>query len=535
MKKAIIRLLALTLAVLLCGCSGQDWQDYMSSLGGLTEVTAYADMTYTRPDMAKLEQSMRDACEIAKGQDVEKVLDAIYAFYDEYDWFYTAYALADIKYSTDLTDIYWEQEYNFCAGHAAEVDAALEKLYMALADSPCRPALEHEDYFGAGFFEYYEGEATWDETFLALTAQESQLQSRYYELSEAALAYEYGSDEYYVNCGDAMAELLVELIRLRQEIAAYWGYDSYDQVAYDFYYYRDYTSAQAEAYMADIRKELTPLYRSLSEGNRWDGLYDSCSEKDVLDFAGTVAKNMGGTVKDAFALLENGKLYDITYSENKYDASFETYLDSYYEPFIFMNPYGDSEDKLTFLHEFGHFCNDYACYGSYASVDVSETFSQGMEYLCLFYGEDTEKLTQLKMLDSLCIYVEQAAYASFEQRMYTLSGENLSVEGLYDLYDQVVREFGLDAFGYDKREFITITHYYTNPMYIISYVVSNDAAMQLYQLEKQESGAGLSLYRQILESEDSYFLAFLDWYELESPFAEGRVQTVRQTFEDALG
>ena len=102
-----------------------------------------------------------------------------------------------------------------------------------------------------------------------------------------------------------------------------------------------------------------------------------------------------------------------------------------------------------------------------------------MEYLSLCYGKNTEKITNLKMMDSLFLYVEQAAFASFEQRMYGLRDENLSVEGLYELYEEVVMEFGLDSFAYDDWEFVTISHLYTDPMYIISYVDSNDAALQL--------------------------------------------------------
>ena len=37
-----------------------------------------------------------------------------------------------------------------------------------------------------------------------------------------------------------------------------------------------------------------------------------------------------------------------------------------------------------------------------------------------------------------------------------------------------------------SRDFVVIGHFYTDPMYIISYVVSNDAAFQLYQMELEE-------------------------------------------------
>ena len=73
-----------------------------------------------------------------------------------------------------------------------------------------------------------------------------------------------------------------------------------------------------------------------------------------------------------------------------------------------------------------------------------------------------------------------------------------------------------------------MTHFYTNPMYIISYVVSNDAAMQLYQLELEEAGAGLTRYEENLDTWEMYFLAFLEEAGLQSPF--DRVAEVREFF-----
>lgn len=522
MKRAWLRLAALVLAaVLLCGCAAGN-------------AVPYRKMEYQRPDVAAVQQALDTACQAAAGQDTGEILEAVYSFYDAYDWFYTCYALAQIRYSGDLTDIYWEQEADYCGQSSALVDQALETLNDTLARSPCRQSLEAE-FFGEGFFDSYDGENLWDEEFSDMLTREAQLESRYYALSEQSLEYEYGSEAYYDACAGDMAQLLVELIALRQEMAAYWGYNSYPQFASDFSYYRDYTAAQSESLLEDIRRELVPLYRHCNTSQAWEASWVPSSEQQTLRYVGKAAKNMGGIPAESFSLMESAGLYDIAYGENKYNSSFEIYLTSYLEPFVFMNPTLTVYDRLTLAHEFGHFCNDYASFGSYAGIDVMEVFSQGMEYLSLCYGENTQALTQIKLLDSLCIYVEQAAYASFEQRMYDLEGEALTEENLYALYDQVARSYGLDGEGYDSREFVTVTHYYTDPMYIISYVVSNDAAMQLYRMEQEQPGSGLKLYEENLATEEAYFLAFLDSAGLESPFASGRMAQVRELFEKELG
>ena len=539
MKKRFLRLIALALVcVLLTGCGGElrIFKDaiYRALASLNSDIPVYAEMEYTRPDMDALEATLAEAKEAAAGENFDRIIDMIWEFYDVYDRFYTDYALADIRYSGDLTDSYWEAEYNYCIENSPRVDAMLEELYYALAKSPCLARLEGDDYFGPGYFDSYQGENNWDEEFTALMERESELISRYYELSGNASAYESGSEEYYNAFFTDTAQVLVDLICLRREIAAYWGYDSYTEFAAEYYYYRDYTAAESEAYLEQIREELVPLYRQVSLSGIWDDSYDYSSEKQTYAYVAEMAESMGGTVQEAFRVMDLGGLYDIRYGENKYPSSFETYLNSYYVPFVFLDPTMTTYDQLVFAHEFGHFCNDYASGCSYAGVDVLEIFSQGMEYLSLCYVEDTAQLTKLKMVDSLSLYVEQSAFASFEMQMYEIPPEELTVEALEELYDRVAGEYGFESVGYDPREFITINHYYTNPMYIISYVVSNDAAMQLYQMERSVPGSGLAILEENLTTEESYFLAFLRRAGLESPFAEGRIREVRETFEAIL-
>ena len=537
MKKKFLLLIALALAcVMFTGCAE------LYRLAGETgagmeeqtlEVPRYADMEYSRPDMQALEDILEQARTDAAGDQVLPIIDRVWEFYDAYDWFYTNYSLADIRYSGDLTDTYWEEEYNYCLENSARVDAMLEELYYALAKSPCLDLLESEMYFGEGFFDSYQGENNWDEEFVALMEQEAALVSLYYELSGQAAAYDTTSEAYYEEFYEDMAQVMVDLIRLRHEIAAYWGYTDYNQFATDFYHYRDYSVEEGRAYLELIREELVKLYRQLNQTGSWEDSY--ATETMTYDYVKEMANNMGGTVLEAFLVMDQGGLYDISYGPNKYNSSYEVYLTSYHVPFIFMNPYMTTYDYLVFAHEFGHFCNDYASDCSYAGVDVLEFFSQGMEYLSLCYGEDTDQLTRMKMADSLCLYIEQAAFASFEMRMYDIPEEELSTQALAELYEQVALEYGFDTVGYDPREFISITHFYTNPLYVISYVVSNDAAMQLYQLEQENPGEGLKIFEDNLTTEEYFFLSFLESAGLENPLTKERVRAVRETFEGILG
>lgn len=526
MKKIRIIALALAFSLLLGGCVM--WT-------GLNSYTSFSDMLYTRPDLTELKVAVDKVQEhIDDGSDVQALMDAVYEAYGLYYDFNTAYALAQIHYSKDLTDIYWEKEHAYCMEKSSQTTAWMENMLYALADCPLREELEQEEYFGAGFFDAYQGESVWTDEFIALTEQEAQLISRYYELQEESSEVPYLSEAFFDTYGAQMAELYVELVALRQRIAREAGYDDYASFAFDFYYYRDYTPQQAFELTQQISWQLTAIYRQVAYTDVWEDGSKAATEEETFEYVRQCAEAMGGTAKQAFDLLHKAELYDISYSEKKYDASFEIFLSSFYQPYVFVCPDNSVRDKLTFAHEFGHFCSDYAAYGSIAGIDVAEVFSLGMEYMSLSYAPDGEALEKLKLADGLCVYIEQAAYAWFEQQVYALEGEALNVAAVEQLHKQMGEKFGLDVWQWDPRSYVCIGHFYTNPFYVISYVVSNDAALQLYQLEQAEAGAGLKILQDNFATEEEYFLSFLEAAGLSSPFEEGRIEEVKALFKAVL-
>ena len=497
------------------------------------EVVAFKDMEYSRQDVEQMKTAQQVVLAgVESKDDVVTLMDKVFAFYELYHNYYTGYALANIHYSKDLTDSYWEEEYNFFMDTSAEVDAMLDQMLYGLAEYPQVEELEAEDYFGEDFFEDYQGESLWDETFTALMDKESELQAKYYEISGEAVDVTPGSKEYYDNYGIRMAEVYVEMIKVRQEIATYAGYEDYPSFAYDFYFDRDYTPQQAESLMADIKTYLAPLYVSFDTRSIQEIYWEMTAEDQTFLYTKTCAQRIGGALQDAFKVMEKAGLYDISYSTKKYDASFEMFISNYNVPYVFVNPTRYARDKLTFAHEFGHFANDYASGGTSVGIDVAEFFSQGLEYLSLDYATSGKELVKLKMFDSLCVYVEQTMYATFEQRVYSLKGSQLTTENVIALFSQVMEEFGFGK-NLDGRMFVQIPHYFISPVYIISYVVSNDAAMQLYQLEQAQKGAGVAVYLENLDTMEGKFLAFVELAGLESPFVEGRIAKVAQTFKDA--
>ena len=229
-----IRFLAAVLALilLLTGCSVET-PAFLKMLVASYVPTHFDDMEYTRPDVEALLDSV-DTCESAA--DAEHFAELALAvtnclmLYNEY---LTNYQLANIHYYNDMTDIYWSDEYNFCLDYNSEISAAVDQMLYVLADSPHREALESDELFGEDYFDDYDGESLWDETFTGLMDQENLLMTDYYDLS--AQAAEVEDAEFRTVYAPLIGEVLVKLVVLRQEIAAYAGDDSYQAFAYDFY------------------------------------------------------------------------------------------------------------------------------------------------------------------------------------------------------------------------------------------------------------------------------------------------------------
>ena len=534
MKRIKFRLVALVLAaaVLLTGCA-LDFGGYFARLANVFQPVSFENMVYTRPDPELLDEALAACLESAKGNDLDRMVGRINTLNSICNSFQTNYYLAYIHYSIDLTDSYWETEYTYCSRFVTQVQAAVDELMYALAASELRDELEGEDYFGPGYFDAYDGESLWTEEFTALMAKETELINQYYELSSLAVVMDTQSESFYSSFGSQMEQLYVELVKLRQQIATEAGYESYAEFAYDYSYGRDYTLAQTTVLLSDIRTELVEVYTSLIDSDVWSAGTGYSSESSTFQYVQTMAQAMGGTVQEAFTVMDDGGLYHISYGENKYGASFEVFLPDYMVPFVFMNPTMTEYDRLTFAHEFGHFCNEYAGGGAAAGIDVGEFFSQGMEYLSLCYADGGEELTALKLADGLCVYVEQAFLADFEDRVYRMDAGELTTESVRALYGQMAQEYGFGDYV-DSRSYVNVTHLFTSPMYIVSYVVSNDAAMQLYQMELEETGSGLSCYTSNLATQQSGFMAFVQEAGLTSPFEAGHIQSVKKLFEDIL-
>lgn len=568
MKRKGLEMLALFLALLLlCSCGGK-WTTSQKPSEEAELFEDFDSIAYVRPELESFENAAAQLEEalgrLSLPSTISKLIEECYACYYHYD---TMYTLANIRSCQDVTDEYYAEELNWCSENYPLIQQMMDNMYALCAQSRYASLLE-QFYFWDGFVEEYSrsGDGSgYPEELYSLFQQENRLLAQYralvadpqIELDGQSFSFEEyiltaGDQEYiralaayYEQYNEGLCNIYIELIKLRNAQAELLGYDSYEQMQYAYTFERDYTPQQVAGYFADIRQYLAPYYRQLLDENIYGSIeWGYLPEQQLHDILAAAAARMGGDIADSFDYMDSHELYDIGFDYRKANTSFQTYLADYEAPFLFLDPYGDNSDILSFAHEFGHYTDAYVNYNAYETTDLAESFSQAMEYLTLFYlgeeldAESREELMRIKALDTLAMYCQQAALAEFESRVYALPEEELSCEAVNALYLSIALDYGvLDdwASDTDAKGWIDVPHLFESPFYVVSYPVTNDVAMQIYALEEECTGRGLEKYMEMLPRESETLMPAIEAAGLQSPLAPGRIQQALACMQQILG
>ena len=564
--------LFLVLCLLLSGCAQRRANPFQTALEQFPDpdpvrgTISYAQMVsdYQRPDLAEMEATAQELMETVNGLSGGPALRALREFEDQLTWYYSMYTLTSVRCSIDRTDAAAQGEYAFFMDSYAQVQDLCDQLYTVVAQGP-NVALLEANYYGEDFFQPYQTSGQGNSQLSQLEARQARLVAQYDDLcvgqtiffggeerswSELAAdmtlvgeRWQAACDIYYETYSTQMGEIFLELLQVREEIAALSGYDSYPEYAYASFG-REYTAAQAQAYMEDVITWILPLYQAAEEQGLWERYQMSLpkSESSVRAMLDQALAGMDSRLTEIFQFMERYDLAQLSSSANKDAGAYEVYLTAYETPLLVANFTGTLEDFLTLTHEFGHFCDDYVNWGMSYNMDVAECCSQGLEYLALEYldgvceAEEAEQLLGGKLLDTLDLYVWQGLYNAFEDAVYALDPQTLTVEDVTSTFAQVCGQFGFGPEVIDPRAWVDISHFFQQPFYIISYPVSNDVAMQLWMLEREEAGRGVDAFMALLDRPDpsGSLMDTVDYAGLASPFAPGRAEAVARAVGEAL-
>ncbi len=560
----IIACFTVTASLLLTGCEGF-FDILFDSLG--RELVDYTTVEYVRPDYDALKadiEECKDKLENGKyvgkdgknklHADMEHIVDAYYYK------LLTMSEVAFLNYCQDITDGEARDEYYDIYSQVQVISALLDELYSVCADSDHAEYLE-STFLGEGFLLSYSGEYSVPDGLIELYTEETELIKKYGEtMSDMSVDYNgktYSYDEIpkiyddrlYESVCDAfldkynkeLGDVYVELVSVRKEIARICGYGSYAEYAYESAHGREYSPSQADEYVSDVKKYITPVYiKHKLTASEAEYLLPDMSPEDVVLSAEKLLGKMSSDLSKIYKEMINKKLYTVSSSEKMYYGSFQTYLNDYESPYLFVNGNGTGADILTLLHEFGHFSSSYYNFGSTGSNDESEVASQALELIGSMYCDsilgqaDAEAIKTYELYYILLSINECAAWTAFENLAY--ADEDLTLEECNEYFARCSVDFGLtDNEGDDVRDWVLINHIVEYPYYVIGYSVSADVALQLYELENEKQGRGISTYISFIKlASNNDFFGNLEKAKLVSPFSSGRSEKLALIIDKEL-
>ena len=355
------------------------------------------------------------------------------------------------------------------------------------------------------YFKSYDAESSAQS--LALATQESQLVRQYAALSsQEELDY------------DAAADIFLELVSVRAELASLSGAANFSEYAYSAYYSRDYSPTDAQKLWKTAKEDFAPLLHkyadevtSALQSVQADGALD-LSETAITDALSYGAARISPEVNDAAQYLLSHGLYDISDSDTKLSTGYTSYLYSYNVPFIYNCPYGSHLDYVDLFHEFGHWLAGYyhtsdALYGV-IDYDLSELQSQGMEVLFLqyydeFFGENAQLLKAETLLNLVYSVVTGAMYDEFQQKVYL--EPDLTKDRLLELFREVYESYGFESYDGCEYRWADIIHNFQQPLYYISYAVSAIPALELYVRSLDSPNDAADAYLRVASMSDEEF------------------------------
>lgn len=353
---------------------------------------------------------------------------------------------------------------------------------------------------------------------------------------------------------EKLAELYIQLVEVRTNIAKSYGYDNYAEYAYDKIYDREYTPEGLADYKEQVKTYYSPLLSEVYDeyGNYQDeisAMYEvDVTVDDAMELFESHLSDVSEDMLESYNYMVDHHLIDITQSDTKAPGGYTISISGQYNaPFMYNCASGDYSDVNTLIHEFGHYNEMYFApyeewyYGG-CNLDLAEIHSQGLELIYdewadEFYGDYAEAMRMYALLNNVYIIVEGCKEDEFQYQVYT-NPDNLTVEKLNQIYYDVCEEYGdLDLYdspylanwGYgnddEVLEWVRIPHTFQSPMYYISYSVSMAGVEELRCELEEDRDEGIEKYLQLVQAgTDAEFSETLASVGINSPIENPRFE-----------
>lgn len=497
----------------------------------------YADMVYTGFDETNLQAALEKLKELhvsgnLQNEDArirEEVNELYRVIREETNILFTQSALIEILYNGNGAE---EELGEASAEISARINVLMDQCYQTLAllvDTPYQDVIEKdagEENIAAlreyeavpeKLFELQEKEEALVQTYDQIMSLSFQVTVDGRTWTEEELIHAEIDEKEYQKIlaqleqerNQKAGDIYRRLVQVRTDIAHESGCDNYVDFAYAEIFHRDYTGKDIQAVWEKVKEYIVPLEDRILDGfssRELRGLMKqtSCSGEEILDAIQPYMRKIDPELGETFAFMRRHRLYDIEYSDNKLLMGYTVALPQYGTAFIFNQPYGDYQDFIDTIHEFGHFNETFHCtqHDMWANfnIDVGEIHSQGLTLLFteysdeLFgqYGEVFSRIVIWNVLDSI---TDGCRYDEFQTAVY--QNPDMSLEEINRLYQQISEQYGYTPEEGEDYGWVLVGSNFQTPLYYISYATSALSSLDLWLLSLEDRDRAVDIYLEL--------------------------------------
>ena len=342
------------------------------------------------------------------------------------------------------------------------------------------------------------------------------------------------------------AQVLAQLVPIRNQYARSMGYDSYANYAYEQLYARDYTPQEAQRLYGAVKAALPEMIQWLAlaaehnpelQKGRLDGM-SGLSQEEILALAAPVIEEISSEYDALLDYMVDNQLCDLNQYDTQLAVGFTTELPLYHAAYLYNAPYGAYPDVSTFFHEFGHFSHFCLADIPTSAYDLCEIHSQGLEALSLAYaeqlaGEEGGDAYRLQVLYGLIgVVLDGCLYDEFQQVIYERG--DMTAGEMAELFTQLAGAYGYfyDGPSYD---WVQVNHTFEQPFYYISYATSALTALELLADSSQDFDTWADAYLALVaRSDGAGYQQTVTEASFSNPFEAGSVEQIADGIRDYM-
>lgn len=553
----------------------------------------FKDLVYVRPNEKKvLEEIENETRNLEKAENWEKAQAAFEQFHETMEEFYSMCQIADIRFTQDVRDPFYQDENEFLGMLAPKVDAAAHKFYRALLDCPYTDKINQT--YGTMLLRKLKYQSVGGgDTVTKLRQEENQLIAQFQAISgnshipfrgkvlPAEQLYLYKGDRdrsvrreayqaegaYFEQYSSQLEDIFDKLVKNRNAQAKALGFHDYAELSLIFMNRMGYGLEEIAYYREQVKKYWVPAVKEikrqqqerlgLSEWKGYDNLlyfadYNPAPKGDSEAMKNACRQMFQELSKETgtfFDFLVERDMFDLDSRVGKAPGGYCGSVDSMRSPFIFSNFNGTTRDIDVLIHESGHAFAAYEAYKNKivaecreASSEVCEVHSTAMEMLTmpyhhLFFKEDADRY-DLFLIERTLTYLpggcssDEFLTVVYQNPDMTSDERHALWRKLRETYEPHFADFDDIPLYAKGKEWLIDPQLFLCPFYLIDYGFARNVSLQLFMLQQTEPEKAWEKYLKFLSfGGTKTYMEAVNEIGLELPF-EG--EAIRHVIEPML-